>query len=201
MSNWSQQRVIRVSTPPTIVGPIGRTPLAKPTLSWQSVPGALNYEVWLNNTSVPVAKLYTPAGITSLSYTVPADLPIGNYTFSVRARNAFGSDSNWSQAQKFEVVTPPVLIGPSASTFNKRPTFNWTNMKTTLGPNSLPAGAVRYEFRLYAPNPVTSIYAELAQYAATNLTTNSYTIPTDLPSGDYRLCEGHWGRPSCHKYS
>ncbi|RLT08263.1 MAG: hypothetical protein DWI22_08265, partial [Planctomycetota bacterium] len=186
VSNWSQQRVIRVSTPPTIVGPIGRTPLAKPTLSWQSVPGALNYEVWLNNTSVPVAKLYNPAGITSLSYTVPAGLPIGNYTFWVRARNAFGSDSNWSQSQKFEVVTSPVLIGPSASTFIKRPTFNWTNMKTTLGPNSLAAGAVRYEFRLYGRNAVTSIYEELAQYAATNLTTNSYTIPTDLPSGDYR---------------
>ena len=166
------------------VGPVGRTPVANPTLSWKSVPGALNYEIWINNDSVPVARLYNEAGINSLSYTVPANLPIGHYTFGVRARNSFGFDSNWSQAQKFEVVTAPVLTGPSSSTFITRPTFNWTNLKTTLA--TFPAGAARYEFRLYAPDPVSQKYVELPLYTVTNLTTNTYTIPTDLPSGFYR---------------
>ena len=183
-SAWSIGRTFRVSTPPTLVGPVGRTPVANPTLSWKSVPGALNYEIWINNDSVPVARLYNEAGINSLSYTVPANLPIGHYTFWVRARNSFGFDSNWSQAQKFEVVTAPVLTGPSSSTFITRPTFNWTNLKTTLA--TFPAGAARYEFRLYAPDPVSQKYVELPLYTVTNLTTNTYTIPTDLPSGFYR---------------
>ncbi|MEJ7591909.1 MAG: GEVED domain-containing protein [Planctomycetaceae bacterium] len=197
-SDWSIGRVFRVSTPPTLVGPVGRTPVANPTLSWQSVPGALNYEIWINNNSVPVGSLYNQTGITSLSYTVPANLPIGEYSFWVRARNAFGFNSNWSVEQKFQIVTSPVLTGPSASTFIKRPTFNWTNMMTTL--RSFPAGAARYEFRLYAPDPVTFKYVELPQYTVTNLTTNSYTIPTDLPSNFYRayVVATADGRPSAN---
>ena len=157
--------------------------MANPTLSWQSVPGALNYEIWINNDSVPVGRLYNQTGIASLSYTVPANLPIGQYTFWVRARNAFGFDSNWSVGQKFEVVTSPVLTGPSASTFIRRPTFNWTNLMTTLG--SFPAGAVRYEFRLQTPDTVTGKYVDRPEYTITNLTTNSYTIPSDLPTNNF----------------
>ena len=182
-SEWSIGRTFRVSTPPALVGPVGRTAVANPTLTWQSVPGALNYEIWINNDSVPVGRLYNQTGIVSLSYTVPANLPIGQYTFWVRARNAFGFDSNWSNGQKFEIVTSPVLTGPSASTFIRRPTFNWTNLMTTLG--SFPAGAVRYEFRLQTPDTVTGKYVDRPEYTVTNLTTNSYTIPSDLPTNNF----------------
>ena len=195
-SDWSIGRTFRVSTPPTVVGPIGRTAVANPTLSWQSVPGALNYEIHINNDSVPVAKLYNQTGIASLSYTVPANLPIGNYTFWVRARNGFGFNSNWSAPQKFEVVTAPVLTGPPASTFNLRPTFAWTNMMTTLG--GLPAGAASYEFRLQAPDPVTFKYVDLPDFTVANLTTNTHTIPIDLPTNTsyraYVIALGN-GRP------
>lgn len=184
VSNWSLGRTFRVSTPPTILGPVDRSTVANPTLTWQSVPGALNYEIWINNDSVPVSKIYNVAGITALNYTVPANLPIGQYTFWVRARNQFGFNSNWSQPQKFSVVAWPTLTGPSSSTFITRPTFNWTNMTSTLLGRT--AGAARYEFRLYAPDPVTNSFVELPQYTVTNLTTNSYTIPTDLPIGNYR---------------
>ena len=68
---------------------------------------------------------------------------------------------------------------------------------TTLG--TLPAGASTYEFRLYAPDPVTFIYTELPQYTVTNLTTNTYTIPAglELPSSWYHahVAANAVGRP------
>ena len=190
LSDWSLARTFRVSTPPVVVGPVGRTGATRPTLSWQSVLGALNYEVWIDNNTVPVRNLFasqTPnpnRGINSLSYTVPADLPIGQYTFWVRANNASGVTSNWSVPKSFSVVTAPVLSGPSQATLNVRPTFAWTNQMTTL--DSRPTGAARYEFRLYATNFTNTSEVELTAFRQTNLTTNTYTIPTNLPFGGYR---------------
>ncbi len=192
VSNWSIQRVIRVSTPPTLIGPAGRTPVAKPTLTWQSVLGASSYEIWIDNNSVPVKNLFaklTPnpnTGLTALSYTVPENLPIGQYTFWVRARTSFGFDSNWSLPKTFSVTAWPTLTGPSSSTFDTTPTFNWTDMKSTLG--GLTAGAARYDFRIYGIDPTTKQYVELPQYTVTTLTTSTYTIPADkaLPAGNYR---------------
>jgi hypothetical protein len=186
VSNWSLARTFRVSTPPVLVGPTGRTSVANPTLTWQSVPGALNYEVWINNVSVPVGKIYNPSGISSLSYTVPANLPIGQYTFWVRARNQFGFNSSWSTAKTFSVTAWPTLTGPSSSTFDTTPTFNWNNMQSTLG--GLTAGASRYEFRLYGLDTATQTYVELPQYTVATLTSTTYTIPGDkaLPAGHYR---------------
>ena len=186
VSNWSLQRTFRVSTPPTLLGPTGRTSVANPTLTWQSVPGALNYEIWIDNNSVPVSRIYNQSGITALNYTVPANLPIGQYTFWVRAKNQFGTDSNWSLPKIFSVTSWPTLTGPSSSTFDTTPTFNWTNMRSTLG--SVTAGAARYEFRIYGVDPTTKLYVELPQYTVTTLTSNTYTIPADkaLPAGNYR---------------
>lgn len=186
VSNWSLPRTFRVSTPPTLIGPSGRTSVANPTLTWQSVPGALSYEIWINNNSVPVGKIYNQKGISALNYTVPANLPIGQYTFWVRARNQFGFDSNWSQPKTFSVTAWPTITGPSSSTFDTTPTFNWTNMTSTLG--GLTAGAARYDFRIYGIDPATKQYVELPQYTVTTLTATTYTIPADkaLPAGNYR---------------
>jgi hypothetical protein len=190
LSNWSVVRTFRVSTPPVLVGPTGRTSDASPTLSWKSVPGGLSYEVWIDNNTVPVRNLFanqTPnpnKGINSLSYTVPADLPIGQYTFWVRAYNASGVTSNWSLPQDFSVVTAPILSGPSEATLNVRPTFTWTNQMTTLDSRS--TGVERYEFRLYLTNSTNTSEVELPSYRRTDLTTNTYTIPTNLPFGSYR---------------
>ncbi len=189
-SDWSVARTFRVSTPPVLVGPVGRTANAQPTLSWKSVPGALNYEVWINNDTVPVGNLFANQnpnpnkGINSLSYTVPEVLPIGQYTFWVRASNSSGVVSNWSLPQKFEVVTPPILTGPSSSTLVARPTFHWTDLTAIL--DFTPTGAAQYEFRLYEINPSTGSEVELPGFRITDLKTNSHTIPTSLPFGSYR---------------
>ncbi len=186
VSNWSLARTFRVSVPPVLVGPTGRTTAARPSLTWQSVPGALSYEIWINSDSVPVNRLYNEAGLSSLSYTVPADLPVGQYTFWVRARNQFGFDSNWSIPKTFSVTTFPTLTGPSSSTFDTTPTFTWTDMRSTL--RGLAAGAARYELQIFGVHPTTKLFVELPQYTVTTIPTNTYTIPADraLPAGSYR---------------
>lgn len=177
-SNWSIGKSFRISTPPTLLGPSGRIADATPTLTWQGVPGGQTYEVWIDNNSVPVVKIVSATGLNSLSYTVPNDLPIGRYTYWVRAKNAFGVDSNWSLGTRFEVVAPPVLTGPPASTFVKTPTFNWTNLSTTVAGKA--AGASSYDFRLDMIDPNTFQYVTLPQYTMTGLTTTSLTISTPL---------------------
>jgi hypothetical protein len=184
VTEWSIGKQFQVTTPPNVIGPVGRTSAARPTLTWQSVPGAVTYEIWIDNQSANVPKLYNVAGLNTLSYTVPANLPIGRYSFWVRAANAQGFNSAWQYAKQFEVVTPPTLTGPSQSTFNTRPTFNWTNMRTTL--NGKVAGADTYEFRLQGISAATGKYVDLPAFTVTGLTGTTHTIPTNLPSGFYR---------------
>lgn len=180
VSEWSIPLTFRVTTPPTLIGPTGRTADATPTLTWNGVPGGQTYRVYissLSNGSVP----YDVSGLNALNYTVPANLPIGRYRYWVRATSAFGDVSNWSNPIDFQIVTAPVLSGVSSSTFNTRPTFTWTNMAATLG--GLPAGATAYDFRLDNVSTGTPVFNF---HVANGLTTTTYTMPTALATGQYR---------------
>lgn len=179
VSNWSVGKTFRVTTPPTLIGPVGRTADPRPTLSWQGVPGAQTYEVWVNNTSVGVSKAYYADNLTTLSRTIPTNLPIGRYLYWVRAKSAYGDLSNWSIPVAFEIVTEPTLQGPGSSTFNTRPTFTWNNLTQVLGGKL--AGATTYEFELDNLSTNTTNYL-----TAYGLTSTSYTVPNALPVGQYR---------------
>ncbi|MCA9062387.1 MAG: hypothetical protein KDA96_04995, partial [Planctomycetaceae bacterium] len=174
---WSISKVFRVATPPPVIGPVGRVADATPTLTWEGVPGAQSYEIWIDNNSVPISKLVNVAGLTSLNYTITSDLPIGNYTFWVRATNAFGVSSNWSNAVKFEVVEAPVLSGPSSSTFNPTPSFSWTNLAKTVAGKQ--AGATSYDIQI-----IDSI-SRAVILTANGLTGTTYTVPTALVTSTY----------------
>jgi hypothetical protein len=171
VSDWSIGKTFRVVTPPTLIGPTGRTPDATPTVSWNGVLGGQTYEVWIDNNSIPQPRLINEAGLNSLSYTVPSDLPIGRYTWWVRARNAFGVNSNWSTPLRFEIVTAPTLTGPPASTFDTTPSFNWNDLN----------GATSYDLII---EEVTNGAQRVVEQ--TGLTTTSYTVGTPLPVGNYK---------------
>ncbi|MCA9037511.1 MAG: hypothetical protein KDA91_20395 [Planctomycetaceae bacterium] len=180
-SFWSPGKTFRVATPPTNLLPTGRVATSTPTLTWEGVPGAVSYEVWVNNETAPVRAVLA-TNLNSLSYTPSSDLPIGRYIFWTRARNAFGTYSNWSTPVRFEIATAPTLSGPPASTFDRTPDFSWNSQKETLG--GVVTGAQSYEFILYRVNPAT---ARLEPFSsATGLSTPNYTPTTDLPDGKYR---------------
>ncbi len=181
-SDWSIARTFRVTTPPSLIGPTGRVADATPTLTWEGVPGALTYRVFVTSMSVGTT-VYDVSNINALNYTIPTDLPIGRYRYWVQARSAFGDLSNWSAPKDFQIVTSPTLTGPSSSTFDTTPSFSWTNMATTL--NGQPAGATSYEFQI---DQVLSTSVVSRFRFVAGLTSPNYTLPdTDaLPVGNYR---------------
>lgn len=183
VSDWSLQKVFRVTTPPTPLGPAGRTDDSTPGLSWEGVQGGDTYRVYVSSLSAGGPALYDVSGIDALSYTVPDELPIGRYRYWVKATSAFGDQSAWSAPQDFQVVTSPVLSGPSSATFDTTPTFDWTDMSAVLS-NGRPGGATEYDFRLDQLVGTT----RNAFYIFSNQTETSFTVPADqaLPVGIYQ---------------
>ncbi|MCA9058253.1 MAG: hypothetical protein KDA85_07125 [Planctomycetaceae bacterium] len=184
-SNWSLSKVFRVATPPPVIGPVGRVADATPTLTWQGVPGAATYEIWIDNNTAPAGQVVRVAGLTSLNYTLGSNLPIGSYTFWVRATNVFGVSSNWSNATSFEVVEPPALSGPASSTFSTQPTFSWTNLAATLPRKvgnttvQVPTGASSYDLE------IRDAISGAIVYTANGLTSITHTITTPLIVSTY----------------
>ncbi len=183
VSDWSLQKVFRVTTRPETVGPAGRISDATPGLSWEGVQGGETYRVYLSSLSVVGPALYDVSGLDALSFTVPEDLPIGRYRYWVQATSAFGDRSAWSRPQDFQIVTSPVLAGPSSATFDSTPTFTWTAMSATL-PNGRAGGASLYDFRLDRLVGATRI----PDYITITQAGTSFTVPDGqaLPDGIYQ---------------
>ncbi len=172
VSEWSIAKTFRVTTIPTLIGVKGRTADATPTLTWQGVPGGQTYRVFISSLSTNVV-VYNVGNLNALNYTPPSNLPMGRYRYWVQATSAFGDVSAWSLGMDFQVVASPALSGPSSSTFNTKPSFNWTAV----------AGAETYEFRMdrVLATSVVENYINV-----TGLTQTGYNVPTDLPTGLYR---------------
>jgi hypothetical protein len=183
VSDWSLQKTFRVTTPPTLIGPTGRTDDATPTLTWEGVQGAQSYRVYVSSMSTGGTALYDVSGLNALNFTVPKDLPIGRYRFWAQARSAFGDVSNWSVQNDFQVVSAPVLAGPSSATFDTTPTFSWSDMSAMLN-GTIPAGATSYDFRL--DQVLATSVVENFKFRNTTATTVTIPDAEALPTGIYR---------------
>ena len=180
VSNWSVARNFRVTTAPTLIGPSGRVADATPTLNWSGVLGGQTYQVEIFSLSRNVVA-YMATGINALNFTVPADLPIGQYQFKVRALSAFGELSDWSPSMNFQIVAAPILLGPASSTFNRTPSFAWNDMAGIVG--GVLAGATSYDFSLdFIPAAGQSDVI----YSVVSTTNTDYTIARTLPLGLYQ---------------
>ena len=114
---WSSNRSFTVLGPPapTPLSPMGLLATHTPTYTWSAVAGEVqHYVVWVDdddeeNPSPAFQGWYTPAeaactgGTCRATSTVP--LPVGNYTFQMRARNATGP-GDWSGSLSFRVEAP-----------------------------------------------------------------------------------------------
>ncbi|HTN45063.1 MAG TPA: T9SS type A sorting domain-containing protein [Flavipsychrobacter sp.] len=78
-----------------------------PTLTWGSVTNASAYDIYLDANNPPSSLVATVSGST-LSYTVPAPLALGDYYWYVVPKNSLGGPVNCaSNARKFTVIAPP----------------------------------------------------------------------------------------------
>jgi hypothetical protein len=180
VSEWSIPRTFRVTVAPTLIGPSGPVADATPTLNWNGVLGGQTYRVVVTSLSNGVTA-YDRTGVNALNFTIPSDLPIGRYRFTVQARSAFGDISDFSTPLDFQVVAAPVLSGPSASTFDTTPTFNWTSLAGTVG--SVVGGATSYDFVIEQQLP-DNTWNE--SFLSRNVTITTFTATSALTAGQYR---------------
>ncbi|MFO0428584.1 MAG: GEVED domain-containing protein, partial [Planctomyces sp.] len=182
VSDWSLPRTFRVTTAPAIIGPSGRTADSTPTLTWQAVLGAQSYEVSINSDTFGIMDVVTASGLRSLSYTVTAGLPIGRYSWKVRAAGPSGVMSAYSTIGRFEIVAPPSFTSVITQTLDSTPTLSWTSLAGMLKGN--PAGAASYELVIYDTRADNSVIREA--FRRTGILGTSFTVPTALTVGKHR---------------
>lgn len=153
--------------PTTSLNPITPGFDAAPQFSWQIVAEATVYELYLHNGTDVIHQ----TGLTQTSWTPLPALARGEWTWNVRARNAAGVASPWSNTAHFSTSGLTQLLTPSSSTTDTTPTFIWQSV----------TGASQYV--LQVDNQTTGTSQIIRE---NNLTSSSFTPVTALPVGEYR---------------
>ena len=167
---WSISSQFVINTAASINSMNRRQYTSRPTVSWAPVSGAVRYDLWIDNLTTGQRQYVRDVSITSTSWTADVDMPLSAYRVWVRAFNASGGVALCSGGVDFQVAVYPTLLTPTAATFDRTPTFQWTSV----------SGAQSYE--LLMRNIQTG--ATVAQVSG--LTSPTWTAPTDLPDGNYR---------------
>ncbi|MEZ6063477.1 MAG: S8 family serine peptidase [Planctomycetaceae bacterium] len=166
--------------PPVLTGPESRTPDATPAITWDPLPGAVRYDLWVNYVSggitqiIRVQDVRDNAGDVTTEYTPPAELGLGRYRAWVRAYNAQEVAGFWSAGRDFVVTTPPQIISPGGPGNAASPSFpdiTWSDV----------VDITRYD--LWVTNLTTGEHPIIR---AENLLTSNFQTTQDLPGGDYR---------------
>ncbi|MBL8810487.1 MAG: hypothetical protein JNM43_09955, partial [Planctomycetaceae bacterium] len=143
---------------------------ARPTISWQALPGAARYEIYVNNLTTGAQRVYSDTNITGTSWTSTTDMPMGLYRGWVRAFDTAGNAGGWSAAFEVHVLPAPAPLAPLNPTFATQPQFSWSSL----------AGAVTYE--VFVRNLSTGAIVQ----SATGLTTTNWTPSAPLATGMHR---------------
>ena len=168
MTTWSLPTDFRVETAGRVLSPSGTTNSTTPIFNWNSVPGAVRYDLWVSDQT---GKLYVrEQNITGTSYTSSRGFVNGEYRVWVMPVAATAS-GKWSLVSKFTVnsIARPKFTSPGATTKNT-PSINWTAS----------ANAARYELWVDKVGGSSKVIHQ------TKIAANSYTVTAPLPRGTYR---------------
>ncbi|MFN8706685.1 MAG: hypothetical protein ACK50J_08395, partial [Planctomyces sp.] len=167
--NWSLPDTFTVAPRATLTGPEAVSITSTPEFEWQPVAGAVSYDILIQprvgNTVTASAN-----GLTTTSWTPSSPIADGEYRWWVRANGPSGIPVLWSDTRLLTIGGRPSFTIPSGTASSRTPTITWAPV----------TGAVRYE--LWMTRLSNGVVTNL-----TNLTTTSYTPPTDLAPGTYRL--------------
>lgn len=169
-SNWTPRTRFRINTPAAIQPLASQQSTARPTVEWDSLPGAVRYDLWIDNVTTGQSQYVRLQNLTSTSFTQNSDMHLGTYRAWVRGIDASGNAATWSPAMQFSVMPAPGIPIPESSIFNPRPTFSWNPV----------AGAVRYELTLRDSNTGTVLHNP------TIIGITNWRPPADLVQGPYR---------------
>ena len=163
---WSAVNRFTVNTR-AVVDPLSpRQTTARPAVTMAPLPGASNYEFWLDNRSTgqsPFVRVVT----NQPSWTHTQDLPMSRYTLWGRGIAADGTKGGWSLQQDFMVAAAPQPLSPLSSTFNRTPTFAWAAV----------SGATSYAVSVRSANTGQVVAS------AVGITGLSWTPTSALPDG------------------
>ncbi len=160
--------------PLTLNNPQNLTFDVTPKFTWNAIPGASRYDIWVTQTAPRyVQTVLRNQFVTSSSFEVTTSLGLGSFNWWVRAYDADGTFGAWSAPNSFSIGKPS-FTAPAVSTLDTTPTFTWTDM-----------GAARYELWVNQVGGTNKIIYRPA------LTTNTFTPTTALPNGNYQA----WVRP------
>lgn len=177
----STARTFTYAPVPKILAPGGRLPDSTPTFGWEAVPSADLYRLVVRQDFGNFLEVYRQNALTGIIHTLPFNLPLGRYTFSVVAINKAAAGSGQTDATSssslettFAVVEPPVVTGPAATTFLSRPTVTWNNPPQT-------GASATSTVQLFRRQGTTNVLVR----TFSNISGTSLTIPMDLQLGSY----------------
>lgn len=169
----SVSRGVRVneSTTPTFATASVTTTSSRPTFSWNSIPNAATYEILVTRAITGAPIVIQQAGLTTPSFQMPSDLPIGDYNVRVRGRTAAGLNSILSE--KLLCRSRPITTIEGSGRTETTGTF-------TIQWGTIP-GATRYDVIIDRMTSQTPGY-----FRDTAVPSNSLTV-NDLPIGRYQI--------------
>src|SRR5205085_4421860 len=114
VSAWrdASQFTLKSLSTPILLGPNTVTEGAIPTFTWNGVPGADFYDLWVNDTGTGQSPVLRNSHVAVTSFS--ANLTLGHlYQWWVRALNTSGNMSSWSAPATFQIaLAVPTLAGP-----------------------------------------------------------------------------------------
>jgi hypothetical protein len=167
-SPWSLKRDVRITTP-VVMKPIERVVgIPRPTISWNALPGATKYDVWISNLSTDQSPLIRQT-VTGSALTPAMDLPMGVHRAWVRGLDAGNIAATWSAFIEFVVQPSPIVTQGNNATFDRTPTLAWLPV----------AGASSYELAIRNRNTGLTVLTQ------SGITGTSFTPVTPLPVDSY----------------
>lgn len=162
---WSESRTFEVK--PTLISPLGITFDKRPTFTWNAVPDASGYHIFVRMASGDIVD----QNVAGTSWTPPRDLDDSqSVRWWVRAVDLPGN-RGWSDVGEIDASGRTSVLGPNGQTTNRMPTILWAAV----------VGAGRYI--LHVQNLDTNIVA----IREDRLSASSFSPATELAPGNYRV--------------
>ncbi|MFM7163641.1 MAG: cadherin domain-containing protein [Planctomycetaceae bacterium] len=167
---WTSKYTFTINTP-VLLQPMTRLqPTLRPTITWDLLPGAVKYDVWVDDVSRGITQYIRNSNVTGPTFTPSAELPLAVYRAWVRAIATDGTAAAWSKSVEFVAMQAPVVTQGQNSTFTRSPAFAWDPL----------SGAASYEVIVRNRNTGATVLDQR------NITGLSFTPATPLTDGPYR---------------
>lgn len=168
LTGWSPGAIMDVRIPAAGLAVSGSQLTTIPTLNWNAIPGAVGYEVRVDNRTTNSTMFINDTSVTGTSRAL-ASLTPGAYRAWVRARDITGAVYPYGVPLDFSFNSAPRFSMAITNPMPSQPLLTWTPV----------SGATRYEL-IIANAAMTPLITE------SNLTGTQYQPGSSLAAGTYR---------------